>query len=199
MKYKVACIAQNTSIQRAIQSIERSAFDGAFVLDESGVYLGGVSVADLRRLLISGARGEDPINEYPLKHFYRLTEKSLRDRNTADIIASDMELNGVHFLPVVGQNGVIIDVLSLEDLGRLHGFSNGDSGPTEPARRVLVVGGAGYLGSVLTRRLLDSGFRVRVLDSFIYGRRSLDPLAGDPNLDIVEGDLRNIHTCVREK
>ncbi len=196
MKYPFVCIEQNTSIQRAIQLIERSPFDSAFVLDENGCYLGGVSIADLRRLLISGARGEDPIYDYPLKHFYKLTEESLRDRKTADRIVSDMELNGVRFLPIVERNGDIADVFSLEDLGRMHGISNMNSGPAEPARRVLVVGGAGYLGSVLTQKLLAGGFRVRVLDSFIYGRRSLDHLADNPNLDIVEGDLRNIHTCV---
>jgi nucleoside-diphosphate-sugar epimerase len=48
----------------------------------------------------------------------------------------------------------------------------------------------------MTRKLLARGFRVRVLDSFIYGRRSLDDIADDENLDIIEGDLRNIHTCV---
>jgi nucleoside-diphosphate-sugar epimerase len=84
----------------------------------------------------------------------------------------------------------------VEDLGQLHGLSNIDPGPLEPAKRVLVVGGAGYLGSVLTQKLLTRGFRVRVLDSFLYGRRSLEPLAGDENLEIIEGDLRNIHTCV---
>jgi nucleoside-diphosphate-sugar epimerase/CBS domain-containing protein len=196
MKYPFVCIVQNTSIQRAIQLIERSSFDGAFVLDENRSYLGGVSIADLRRLLISGARGEDPISEYPLKHFYKLTDESLRDRKTADRIVTDMELNGVRFIPIVEKNGNIADVLSLEDLSQLHGFSNLNSRPTEPARRVLVVGGAGYLGSVLTQKLLAGGFRVRVLDSFIYGHRSLDALYGNPNLDIVEGDLRNIHTCV---
>jgi nucleoside-diphosphate-sugar epimerase len=165
-------------------------------LDEDGSYLGGVSIADLRRLLISGARGEDAIHDYPLKHFYKLTEESLRDRKAANRVVSDMELNGVHFLPIVGPNGDIADVISLEDLTRMHGFSNKNSQPAEPAQRVLVVGGAGYLGSVLTKRLLDGGFRVRVLDSFIYGRRSLNLLADHPNLDIVEGDLRNIHTCV---
>ena len=37
---------------------------------------------------------------------------------------------------------------------------------------------------------------MRILDSFIYGRRSLESFAGDENLEIIEGDLRNIHTCV---
>jgi nucleoside-diphosphate-sugar epimerase len=84
----------------------------------------------------------------------------------------------------------------VEDLVRLHGLSRAEAAPVGRARRVLVVGGAGFLGSVLTQRLLRLGFRVRVLDSFIYGRRSLDALSGDRNLEIVEGDLRNIHTCV---
>jgi nucleoside-diphosphate-sugar epimerase len=131
-----------------------------------------------------------------MKHVFKLTEKSLRDRKLADRMISDMELYGICFLPIVGQDGAITEILSVEDLVTMHGFSRTDSRPAEPTRRVLVVGGGGFLGSVLTRKLLGSGFRVRVLDSFIYGRRSLDALSEDKNLEIVDGDLRNIHICV---
>jgi nucleoside-diphosphate-sugar epimerase len=196
MKYPVLLLQSDTSIQKAIQLIERSPFDSAFVLNEAGSYFGAVAISDLRRLLISGARVEEEIGAYPLKHTYHLTEASLKNRKEADRIVSDMQLYGVRFLPVVGSGNTILEVLSIEDLGRLHGFVGIDSGPLESSRRVLVVGGAGYLGSVLTKKLLRSGFRVRVLDNFLYGRRSLEPLAGDENLEIVEGDLRNIHTCV---
>jgi nucleoside-diphosphate-sugar epimerase len=196
MKYPVLCLPNNTSIQKAIQLIDRSLFDSAFVLDEADSYLGAAAIADLRRLLISGARGEEEIGAYPLKHTYHFTESSLKDRKKADRMISDMQLYGVRFLPVLAQDGKIREVLSVEDLGRLHGFSGIDAGPLEPARRVLVVGGAGYLGSVLTQKLLACGFRVRVLDNFLYGRRSLEALAGDENLEIIEGDLRNIRTCV---
>ncbi|MBN1566470.1 MAG: NAD-dependent epimerase/dehydratase family protein [Acidobacteria bacterium] len=196
MKYPVICIERYTSIQKAIQLIERSLFDRAFVLDKDGSYVGGVSTADLRRLLISGAHGEEPVDAYPMRHILKLTEESLRDRKIAGRMISDMELYGVHFLPIVKQDGRISEVLSVEDLVKLHGLPKTDSRPAESARRVLVVGGAGFLGSVLTQKLLRAGFRVRVLDSFIYGRRSLDALADDRNLEIFEGDLRNIHTCV---
>ena len=196
MKYPVECLERSTSIQRAIQFIERSPFDRAFVLNETGAYLGAVAIADLRRLLISGALGEEPVGDYPLKHTYSVTNASLKNRKTAGRVLSDMQLYGMRLLPIVSEDGKICEVISTEDLSRLYGISRVDNGSFEPTRRVLVVGGAGYLGSVLTRKLLSCGFRVRVLDNFLYGRRSLESLAGDENLEIVEGDLRNIHTCV---
>jgi nucleoside-diphosphate-sugar epimerase len=195
MKYPVACLECGTSIQKAIQLIERSPFDRAFILDERGAHMGIATIADLRRLLISGARGDERIDSYPLKHVYRIAEASLHDRAVADRIISDMEMYGLRFLPVVRGDGRIVEVLSIEDLSELHGLS-GVEGRTSPTRRILVVGGAGFLGSVLTGRLLGCGYRVRILDSFIYGRRSLDPYVDNGNLEIIEGDLRNIHTCV---
>jgi nucleoside-diphosphate-sugar epimerase len=60
--------------------------------------------------------------------------------------------------------------------------------------KVLVIGGAGYLGCVLVQHLLEKGFKVRILDSFIYGKRSVDKFLNDKNVEIIEGDIRNIET-----
>jgi nucleoside-diphosphate-sugar epimerase len=56
---------------------------------------------------------------------------------------------------------------------------------------VLVIGGAGYIGSVLTRQLLERNDRVTVVDLLLFGRESLDGLDGNPNFRLVEGDLRD--------
>jgi len=58
------------------------------------------------------------------------------------------------------------------------------------ARRVLVTGGAGYIGSHLTRMLLDRGYHVRVLDRFDYGGAGLTGVQ-HPGLEVVHGDICN--------
>lgn len=57
--------------------------------------------------------------------------------------------------------------------------------------RVLITGGAGYIGSILCEHLLDKGFRVTVLDNLLYGEQSLFHLCANKNFDFVAGDARN--------
>ena len=56
---------------------------------------------------------------------------------------------------------------------------------------VLVTGGAGYIGSVLVRQLLASGYRVRVLDILASGGESLFEVATHPNFEFLKVDLRD--------
>lgn len=55
---------------------------------------------------------------------------------------------------------------------------------------VLVTGGAGYLGSILTPELLAAGHRVTVLDNFMYSQNSLAHLCANADFDVVNGDAR---------
>jgi nucleoside-diphosphate-sugar epimerase len=58
-------------------------------------------------------------------------------------------------------------------------------------RHVLVVGGAGYVGNVLVRRLLARGYRVRVLDSLIFEHgEAIAGVFDEPGFEFVRGDLR---------
>lgn len=56
--------------------------------------------------------------------------------------------------------------------------------------RILVTGGAGYLGSVMVPDLLAAGHQVTVLDSFMYRQASLSHVCHYPAFDVVKGDIR---------
>lgn len=62
------------------------------------------------------------------------------------------------------------------------------------SKKVLVTGGAGYIGSVLTKTLLDQNYDVRVLDTFRYGQNSLLDCCGYKNFSVIRGDCRNKDT-----
>jgi nucleoside-diphosphate-sugar epimerase len=56
---------------------------------------------------------------------------------------------------------------------------------------ILVTGGAGYIGSILTENLLELGFYVTVVDNFMYKQASLNHLCHNSRFNIVNGDIRN--------
>lgn len=60
--------------------------------------------------------------------------------------------------------------------------------------RILVTGGAGYVGSVLVPALLDRGHQVRVLDRLHAGGQGLLPCVGRPGFDFVRGDAGDADT-----
>lgn len=57
--------------------------------------------------------------------------------------------------------------------------------------KILVTGGAGYIGSVLTRLLLEKGHKVRVLDLLMFGGEPLLDLLNNDNFEFQKGDIRN--------
>ena len=60
-------------------------------------------------------------------------------------------------------------------------------------RKVLVTGGAGYVGCVLVPKLLDAGYEVVVYDLMLF---SADGLSRHPQLQVVEGDIRDIPSFI---
>ena len=62
--------------------------------------------------------------------------------------------------------------------------------------RILVTGGAGFIGSNLIESLLVNGNKVTCLDNFSTGKReNLAGFSGNPNFRLIEGDIRNISDC----
>jgi len=63
--------------------------------------------------------------------------------------------------------------------------------------RVLITGGAGYLGSVLSRKLLSKGYQVRIMDTLWYGNESIEELKKNENFELIKEDVRNLVPTVK--
>jgi len=63
--------------------------------------------------------------------------------------------------------------------------------------RILITGGAGYLGSILSRKLLDKGYQVRVMDAMWYGKESVNDLIKNENFELINDDIRNLVSTVK--
>ena len=58
---------------------------------------------------------------------------------------------------------------------------------------ILITGGAGYIGSILTEQLLFKGYKITVIDNFMYNQNSLAHLCHYKNLIIINSDTRNLN------
>lgn len=58
------------------------------------------------------------------------------------------------------------------------------------SKKILVTGGAGYLGSTMVPDLLAAGHKVTVVDNFMYKQTSLNHVCHNPNFDVLKGDIR---------
>ncbi|MDD4182976.1 MAG: NAD-dependent epimerase/dehydratase [Candidatus Omnitrophica bacterium] len=65
-------------------------------------------------------------------------------------------------------------------------------------KSVLVTGGAGYVGAVLIPKLLAKGYKVKVIDLYMYGDNVLDSVKNNPNLKQIKADIRDSKMLEKE-
>lgn len=80
--------------------------------------------------------------------------------------------------------------LVLREIPRTMAHSSANS------RNVLLIGGAGYIGSALLPLLLERGFTVRLLDTFVYGEEPIRPWLGHRKLEVMRADFRQVDKVV---
>ena len=190
-------VMKNFSIKDTMRIIGDNGLGIAFVTESDGTLCGTVTDGDIRKALGAGANIllniEQIMNKDPIK---------VKEDFTIESIRSQLGKRGKTYskfytlkIPIINDAGGVINMIIYDihdnKYELLHDLR---SHPSKDVKKVLIVGGAGYIGSTLCHKLIEKGYDVRVLDNMTFGHSSLSGLQMLPNFELIEGDLRNITT-----
>ncbi|MCP4569679.1 MAG: NAD-dependent epimerase/dehydratase family protein [FCB group bacterium] len=176
-------LRSNLTIDEAISKIDESPFDFAVLTDEDGYFTGTVTDGDIIEAQLNDADKNKPIRE-----IMNRSHPVARDSLTAIKMRQMMIDRNLRFLPLLNNVGKPVRVVLHSDLDPK--YRNGKI--ENKLRRILIIGGAGYIGSIMVRYLLKRGYHVSVLDNLTFGYDALEGLDNHPAYRFYKGDARNI-------
>ncbi len=166
------------------------------VADDDNRLCGVVSSGDLRKAILNGHNADTPLQAVMNASPVSIRRDQLNEEASVNAVLAEFRrlyTAGMMYAmaPVTDGDGRVLGLVNLQSLAQ----HASDPGLPVSHRRVLVIGGAGFIGSVLTRQLIACGWSVRVLDRFLYEQDSLAGL-DENKLEIVQGDVKNIDVIV---
>lgn len=183
------------SLKEAMKIIDLNGHGIALVVNENKKLLGLVTDGDIRRAIISGIDLNSEIKETMNKDPVRVKQKS----EIIEIFDVINERKANH-IPLINEEGIVKDILLKEEIiqllkqSSLPTYQKDFVSVTE--NKILIIGGAGFIGSVLTKQLLDKGYSVKILDNFIYGDKSIEEFKGIAGFSYISGDIGNVDTLI---
>ena len=195
--FKNVVALENYSIKDVMRIIDLSGLRVAYIVDQKNKLIGAVSDGEIRRAIIKGKDVNSPV-----RNIINCNPVVLKENDLTNIYKVRKRVKKLltlmpdsRYIPLTNNDGLPLKLLSCSNLLGQKRYANRIT--TGKGKSVLVVGGAGYLGSVLVRRLLSSGFKVKVLDMLMYGASSIEQLLNNDQFELIEGDMRNISILVR--
>ncbi len=178
--------------------IDRGGLGIAFVVSASRRLVGVVSDGDVRRALLKGAGLDEPVagvmNKSPVSLPFGLAQQRLAWLSADKKIAGRIPREGTMAIPLCDSQGRVKSVFFAHSKEGV--VASGKApGRHQVLKKILVTGGAGYIGSVLVRQLLDKGYSVRVLDKLIYTDDGLKGLENyGEKFEFMRGDVLDVNT-----
>jgi len=191
------------TIRAAIELI-----DGEFgmiitILNDNNRLCGIVTSGDLTKALLNGFSLDDSLELVMNKNPIVIDKKDL-NQDGFSLLIDHLEKRvgsgpsgNLFRIPVINNSGNIKGLLTqnmLYPFKKEQKSINNTLLSSNP--HILIVGGAGYIGSILTEMIIEKGWRVRVLDNLLYDQDSLSGFREMDGFSFVKGDICNLHTQV---
>jgi len=196
-KLRNILINKRYSIKETMRMIDRSGLGVAFIIDKENRLLGVVTDGDIRKAILRGVNinkaVEEIMNKKPIFLRSKLAGEILKLKKDKNV-RKKMPL----MAPVIDVTGKVKDVVFINNENKNTSLRSEENAKlvNRGIKKVLVIGGAGYLGSILCRKLLNKKYKVRVLDNLTYGDEGIKLLHKNKNFEFLKRDIRNISDVV---
>jgi nucleoside-diphosphate-sugar epimerase len=189
-------VSSQATLKEAMQSINTNGIGIVFVVDEEDKLLATATDGDIRRGILDGKEVTEPIqdvaNTDPLIAYKSWSDAKFQQKIDNYNLKHRVGENAEITIPILNEQDEIISITHIDSQGnQIDSIDVRTS-----ANTVLVIGGAGYLGSQLSRELLQRGYTVRVLDNLLFGTHGLNELINRDDFTLIEGDMRSIDDVV---
>jgi len=204
-KIKKFIVLEDYSIKEAMRIIDQNGRGTAIIVSKDEKFLGLITDGDIRRAILSGKNLETKVLEIANTNpIYLNKGDSLGDLKNKKQEIKKIDKAGTFLaIPVIDENKKVFDIFSVntKDIAGSIGFLKEKLKPIQESsqksvNKILVIGGAGYLGSVLCKKLLEKGYMVKVLDNLSYGGEGVRELLLNEKFEFQKGDIRNISDII---
>ncbi len=184
-KIKPFIYSPATPINRVISDLYKKETTICLVCGKDGTLLGILTLSDIKQALLKGVDKKAPIRSIMNTTFIAATKGTpLHELKKLAKKKTSFGTGIIEKIPVLDKRRRPVALFSIED-------------KSARASTVLLTGGAGYIGSHLSRRLLDAGYRVIVLDKLAFGDGGVRKLLRHKRFSLINGDTRDIRTLMK--
>lgn len=170
-------VTANTSLIKAIKLININSINGVFVINKYQQVIGILMDSDIRKYLLANTSIKKvKVSKIMKKNFSFIYEKRKINKKK-ELIKSNKIL-----IPILNKNKKLKDYIHVKNM-----FEKEINLKNE-RKKILVIGGFGYIGSLLVESLIKNNYKVNVLDKNLYGNYIKKNLLKHKNLQIIVGD-----------
>ena len=197
---KLPIVYKNESIKKAMEVVNKYGFGIVFVVNRNNKLVGVATDGDIRRAILDGisinAKISDIMNKNPVKIYDFWSEEKLKDYLNSPNTKKKIPEFKALIVPILSEENKIMGIKAIYKDRRSDEYSLVAPEKCPKPKRILVIGGAGYIGSVLVRLLLERDYYVKVMDNLLYGDEGIRGLYYKENFEFLKGDITNISDVV---
>jgi len=176
----------SATLQKAIHDLYRKKTGICLVCDKKNRLCGVATMRDIKEMIWKGFDPTSPLSVAMNKDYVAANDQT-----------SEQKLKKLSTKQTKYNQGCLEKIPLINKTGELTGlYINKQSKNTHRPKSVLVTGAAGYVGSILCRKLLERGYGVIALDNLSFGKESLEDLTSHSGFSLVKGDIRNINDLI---